>query len=123
MNLVHLMVVLVTLSWGHAAPQRKDGDAVIVSEHREGPSPDGSKWSWGFAADNGISREESGSVGEEGRSGEESISVKGRYTYTVDGTTYAVTYTGGRHGYQMIMKPIAGGRRQKHRVWDFNIAP
>ncbi|KAJ8921600.1 hypothetical protein NQ315_010506 [Exocentrus adspersus] len=82
-----------------AAPQGNlDKDAVIVRYDSDNIGVDG--YNFAYETSNGLSQQESGSVINQG-SENESISVRGQYTYTgADGVVYTVNYIADDNGFQ-----------------------
>ncbi|GJQ70341.1 hypothetical protein Trydic_g22775 [Trypoxylus dichotomus] len=81
-----------------AAPQgNPDKDAIVLKSDFDNIGVGGYKY--GYETSNGISAEEEGNLLNEG-SENESIAVRGRYSFVIDGVTYTVEYVADENGFQ-----------------------
>ncbi|XP_065171699.1 flexible cuticle protein 12-like [Atheta coriaria] len=96
MKVIFVVAALVAVAL--AAPQGSDKDATVLRNDLENIGVDG--YNWGYETSNGIKAEEQGTLNNAG-SENESISVRGSFTYTgADGVTYTVNYVADENGFQ-----------------------
>ncbi|XP_067000849.2 endocuticle structural protein SgAbd-6-like [Anabrus simplex] len=95
---VQLVSVLSAVTLCCASPQGNPRDAVIQSSYNTFNGL--GSWEWGFRTSNGIVRDESGVLRDEGTP-EEAQEVTGSYSWIdTDGVNYGVKYTGNKNGFK-----------------------
>ncbi|XP_068083789.1 endocuticle structural protein SgAbd-6-like [Anabrus simplex] len=102
--IVQLVSVLSAVTLCSAAPQWNPRNAFILSSHNTFNGL--GSWNWGFRTSNGIVRDESGVLRDEGTP-EEAQEVTGSYSWTApDGVNYKVEYTGNKDGFKALLKIV-----------------
>ncbi|CAH1117690.1 unnamed protein product [Phaedon cochleariae] len=92
-----IFVLFAIMAVAAAAPQQADKDAVVTKYDSDNTGIDG--YNFAFETSNGISQQESGQLANVG-SENESMQVKGSYTFNWNGVTYTVTYIADENGFQ-----------------------
>ncbi|XP_012266530.1 larval cuticle protein 65Ag1-like [Athalia rosae] len=102
---ITIFLFAAMLATALSAPQGNPNAEVTITRQEEQNNIGVGGYKYSYEQSDGQKKEETAEVVDEGTE-EQSLSVKGSYSFVIDGKTYLVTYTAGKDGYQATAEHI-----------------